>query len=93
MATDLSAVSTAVDNEPVFTGGLNSPPESYTNPPKHDASDSELSDLDDTDDTGEIVPDHWADDGHVPVFKPTYHQFKDFIAFVSTHSNALKIHG
>lgn len=34
------------------------------------------------DDIGEVVPDHYADDGRVPVFKPTMHQFKDFQVYV-----------
>ncbi|KFX93381.1 hypothetical protein O988_06851 [Pseudogymnoascus sp. VKM F-3808] len=34
-------------------------------------------------DIGEVVPDHYADDGRVPVFKPTMHQFKDFQVYVS----------
>lgn len=33
-------------------------------------------------DIGEVVPDHYADDGRVPVFKPTMHQFKDFQVYV-----------
>lgn len=34
------------------------------------------------DDIGEVVPDHYADEGRVPVFKPTMHQFKDFQVYV-----------
>jgi hypothetical protein len=34
------------------------------------------------DDIGEVVPDHYADEGRVPVFKPTMAQFKDFQIFV-----------
>ncbi|KFX97465.1 hypothetical protein V490_02773 [Pseudogymnoascus sp. VKM F-3557] len=33
-------------------------------------------------DIGEVVPDHYADDGRVPVFKPTMHQFKDFQVYM-----------
>ncbi|KFY13359.1 hypothetical protein V492_03325 [Pseudogymnoascus sp. VKM F-4246] len=33
-------------------------------------------------DIGEVVPDHYADEGRVPVFKPTMHQFKDFQVYV-----------
>lgn len=82
----------AVDAEPAVNGGLHSPPDS-TNAPKHDASDSELSDLEDTeDDIGEITPDHYADDGRVPVFKPTYHQFKSFTVYVSKYLAAIEMH-
>lgn len=31
---------------------------------------------------GEITPAYWADDGHVPVFMPTYEQFQDFTLYV-----------
>ncbi|KAL5352844.1 hypothetical protein ACLOAV_002792 [Pseudogymnoascus australis] len=34
------------------------------------------------DDIGEVVPDHYADEGRVPVFKPTMHQFKDFQVYM-----------
>lgn len=64
--------------------GLSSPPES--NPPleaKMDASDSELSDIEDPeDDLADVEPAFWADDGHIPVFKPTPAQFKDFSKYV-----------
>ncbi|OBT98424.1 hypothetical protein VE01_03087 [Pseudogymnoascus verrucosus] len=36
----------------------------------------------DVDDIGEVVPDHYADEGRVPVFKPTMHQFKDFQVYM-----------
>lgn len=66
--------------------GLSSPPES--NPPleaKMDASDSELSDIEDPeDDLADVEPAFWADDGHIPVFKPTPAQFKDFSKYVSS---------
>lgn len=32
--------------------------------------------------TDEVVPDYYADDGRVPVFKPTPEQFKDFQGYV-----------
>jgi len=86
MATEESAVSMAIDGDTAVNGQLHSPPDS-TNNPKQDASDSELSDLEENggveeneDDIGEIEPDYY--DGRVPVFKPTYHQFKDFIVYV-----------
>lgn len=73
-----------VDTEPEVNGGLHSPPDSTDAAAKNDASDSELSELEDSDeDIGEICPDHYADNGRVPVFKPTYHQFKNFIVFMN----------
>lgn len=36
-----------------------------------------------SDDIGEVVPDHWDDEGRVPVFCPTWNQFKDFQVYVS----------
>ncbi|KAH8820432.1 hypothetical protein F5884DRAFT_849695 [Xylogone sp. PMI_703] len=66
------------DNAPNV--GLSSPPES--NPAlevKMDTSDSELSDIEDPeDDLADVEPAFWADDGHIPVFKPTPNQFKSF---------------
>ncbi|KAK5108171.1 hypothetical protein LTR62_008702 [Meristemomyces frigidus] len=48
----------------------------------HDNEDSELSDLDlDDEEDAEIEPDHYWDDGKIPVFKPTMEQFKDFKRF------------
>jgi hypothetical protein len=32
------------------------------------------------DDIGEVLPDDWS--GAVPIFRPTWHQFKDFKKFV-----------
>lgn len=50
---------------------------------KKEHDDSELSDLDlDDDDLEDIEPDHYWDDGRVPVFKPTMEQFKSFKKFV-----------
>lgn len=81
MSTEAIASSMALDAEPEVNGQLYSPPDSTNAPTKIDATDSELSDLDENDDDiGEITPDHY--DGGVPVFKPTYHQFKNFIVYV-----------
>ena len=50
---------------------------------KKEHEDSELSDLDlDEDDEEEIEPDHYWDDGKIPVFKPTMEQFRSFKKFV-----------
>ncbi|THX91599.1 hypothetical protein D6D08_03027 [Aureobasidium pullulans] len=44
-----------------------------------DDASSDLSELDlDMDDEEEVVPDHYWDDGKIPVFKPTMAQFRDF---------------
>jgi len=78
MSTDTKAAP-AVD----LGNHLHSPPES-SGSHKHEGSDSELSDIEDPeDDIGEIVPDHYADDGRVPVFKPTVDQFKSFSRYAS----------
>ncbi|KAK5137093.1 hypothetical protein LTR08_001102 [Meristemomyces frigidus] len=45
--------------------------------------DSELSDLDlDDDDDEDIEPDHYWDNGNIPVFKPTMEQFRSFKKFI-----------
>jgi hypothetical protein len=63
--------------------GLHSPPDS-NNALKLEGSDSELSDIEDPEeDMGEIEPDYYADDGRVPVFKPTMDQFRSFKLYVS----------
>jgi len=66
---------------------LHSPPDSHKDSrSKRDgsASDSELSDLEEPEeDIGVVEPDHYADDGRVPVFKPTVAQFKSFTRYVS----------
>lgn len=50
---------------------------------KKEHDDSELSDLElDDDDGEEIEPDHYWDDGKIPVFKPTMDQFRSFKKFV-----------
>jgi hypothetical protein len=50
-------------------------------PQIHD--DSELSDLDlDDDELEDIEPDHYWDNGRIPVFKPTMDQFRSFKKFV-----------
>ncbi|KFZ03998.1 hypothetical protein V502_10492 [Pseudogymnoascus sp. VKM F-4520 (FW-2644)] len=46
--------------------------------PDEDAGEKEP----EVDDIGEVVPDHYADEGRVPVFKPTMHQFKDFQVYM-----------
>ena len=41
---------------------------------KHDGSSSDLSDLEmDAEDSAEILPDHYYDNGKIPVFKPVRH--------------------
>jgi hypothetical protein len=50
---------------------------------KKEHEDSELSDLDlDDEDEEDIEPDHYWDDGRIPVFKPTMDQFRSFKKFV-----------
>ena len=45
---------------------------------KHDESSSDLSDLElDTEGSAEILPDHYYDNGKIPVFKPVRHKFYD----------------
>ncbi|KAF7901095.1 hypothetical protein EAF00_003316 [Botryotinia globosa] len=61
--------------------GLASPPESNNTIRTDPSSDSELSDLEFTADEP-IEPEHWEDDGRVPVFMPTMAQFKDFNLFM-----------
>ncbi|KAA8574229.1 hypothetical protein EYC84_005734 [Monilinia fructicola] len=68
-------------NQSTISQGLASPPESNNTIRTDPSSDSELSDLEFTaEDT--IEPDHWEDDGRVPVFMPTMAQFKDFNLFM-----------
>ncbi|KAK6606201.1 JmjC domain-containing protein [Botrytis cinerea] len=61
--------------------GLASPPESNNTIRTDPSSDSELSDLEFTADEP-IEPEHYEDDGRVPVFVPTMAQFKDFNLFM-----------
>lgn len=50
---------------------------------KEEHEDSELSELDlDDEDEEEIEPDHYWDDGKIPVFKPTMEQFRSFKKFI-----------
>ena len=80
-ATDQVVVPSEV-KQSTIPQGLASPPESNNTIRTDPSSDSELSDLEFTaEDT--IEPDHWEDDGRVPVFMPTMAQFKDFNLFVS----------
>lgn len=61
------------------------PPTSEEMNHENKEEESELSDLDlsdDEDDMEEIVPDHYWDDGNIPVFKPTMAQFKSFKKFI-----------
>lgn len=50
---------------------------------KHENEDSELSELDLSDDEEEIEPDHYWDDGRIPVFKPTMDQFRSFKKYIT----------
>ncbi|KAK4983293.1 hypothetical protein LTR66_008878 [Elasticomyces elasticus] len=65
------------------------PPTSEDNDRNHkmedassDLSDLDLDDEDDEDNEEDITPDHYYDDGRVPVFKPTMKQFRSFKAFI-----------
>ena len=81
----METVAPAVQPPREVDSHLNSPPESSKESPKQDASasDSELSDIEaPEDDIGVIEPESWADDGRVPVFKPTMEQFKSFPRYV-----------
>ena len=45
---------------------------------KHDESSSDLSDLElDIEGSAEILPDHYYENGKIPVFKPVRHKFYD----------------
>ncbi|KAF2478732.1 hypothetical protein BDY17DRAFT_349761 [Neohortaea acidophila] len=59
--------------------------EELNNPePGKELDESDLSELDlsDDDDGEEIEPDHYWDDGKIPVFKPTMDQFRSFKKFI-----------
>ncbi|KAH8593244.1 hypothetical protein B0O99DRAFT_516058 [Bisporella sp. PMI_857] len=80
----MSIATTAVPAQEVDSH-LHSPPDSNKESPshKHDASDSELSDIEDPEeDIGVIQPEEYADEGRVPVFKPTMAQFKSFTRYM-----------
>ncbi|KAM3077346.1 hypothetical protein ACMFMG_006696 [Clarireedia jacksonii] len=78
MSTDMDQVAVPGDGDNLaIPHGLASPPESNNAARTDGASDSELSDAEFTEDDP-IEPDHYADDGRVPVFKPTAAQFKNF---------------
>jgi hypothetical protein len=84
MSTDMDQVVVPGDGDNIaMPHGLASPPESNNAARTDGASDSELSDVEFTDDDP-IEPDHYADDGRVPVFKPTAAQFKNFNLYVSS---------
>ncbi|MCJ1307357.1 Lysine-specific demethylase 4B [Agyrium rufum] len=83
------ASTNAPDSPPPMEEGINESGKPTLTPPtsedadKHMGSDSELSDLElDGDKNGEIVPDHYYDDGKIPVFKPTMKQFRSFKDFI-----------
>ena len=80
MAASALEAGSQLNSPPDSTGNKESPPAAH----KHDVSDSELSDIEDPDeDIGDVEPDHYADDGRVPVFKPTTEQFRSFTRYVS----------
>ncbi|KAI9657061.1 MAG: hypothetical protein M1821_003227 [Bathelium mastoideum] len=62
------------------------PPASEEDMDKAAAASSDLSDVEaddeNDDDIGEVEPDHYWEDGKVPVFKPTMKQFKSFKKFI-----------
>jgi hypothetical protein len=87
-----------METVPIFEteNQLRSPPESHKDSPSKirdgSASDSELSDLEEQEeDIGVVEPDHYADDGRVPVFKPTVAQFKSFTRYVGLPALQLPI--
>lgn len=57
-------------------------PEATTTPvPAHSPTEKpEGAKEEDEEDIGEVLPDDWS--GSVPIFRPTWHQFKDFQKFV-----------
>ncbi|KAL9097742.1 MAG: hypothetical protein Q9165_000068 [Trypethelium subeluteriae] len=71
------------DEKPSVAAENLTPPASEDMDKAAEAS-SDLSDveLEDEEDIGEIKPDHYWDDGRVPVFKPSMKQFKSFKKFI-----------
>ena len=67
MSTEAMAAPPALEQEAV---AYHSPPDSNSDRPLKVDSESELSDLEDAEeDIGVVEPDHYADEGRVPVFK------------------------
>ena len=67
MSTEAMAAPPALERE---ADAYHSPPDSNSDRPLKPDSESELSDLEDAEeDIGVVEPDHYADDGRVPVFK------------------------
>lgn len=67
MSTEAMAAPPALEQEAV---AYHSPPDSNSDHTLKVDSDSELSDLEDAEeDIGVVEPDHYADEGRVPVFK------------------------
>ena len=69
MATDAILPSTEADVNMESKPALTPPASDHTD--KRDDSGSELSDIEpESEDIGEILPDHYWDNGKIPVFKP-----------------------
>ena len=56
--------------------------EEFNHEVKVENEDSDLSDLEMSDDEEEVEPDHYWDDGKIPVFKPTMDQFRSFKKYI-----------
>ena len=67
MSVEVVAMSPALERE---ADAYHSPPDSNSERPLKVDSESELSELEDAEeDIGIVEPDHYADEGRVPVFK------------------------